>query len=109
MPVELVVDDPVELGVLLEEAFADEVFVDDEAVLELAAAFLGKAVLLPRPKPMAAASVPLPPMKIALLVSRLVMTNWPSVLSLAVTLALVGRSRLRALRRSATVSVPVDV
>ncbi len=70
---------------------------------------LARNVLLPTPKPMAAASLPLPPIKIALLVSLLVMTNLPWALSEAVTLALVGRFRLMAFRRSATVSVPVDV
>lgn len=107
------------LSELLLELLADELVelldgldeLDDaaeDAVEELAAA-LGRKVLWPAPKPMAAAAVPLPPMKIELLSSRLVMTSWPLALSDAVTLALVGRSTLMALRRSATVSVPVEV
>jgi len=39
----------------------------------------------------------------------LVMTSWSLVLTDATTCALVGRSMLRALIRSPTVSVPVDV
>lgn len=81
---------------------------DAEEAGEVEAAF-GKKVLLPTPKPIAAASLPLPPTKIALVSSRLVMTSWLPALIEAVTFALVGRSTLMALMRSPTVSVPVEV
>ena len=98
---------------VLFEVLADEPLVAladdcDEAAGEVEAAF-GKKVLLPTPKPIAAASLPLPPTKIALVSSRLVMTSWLPALIEAVTFALVGRSTLMALMRSPTVSVPVDV
>ena len=58
---------------------------------------------------MAAASVPLPTIRIGLDLFLLVVTSWPLPLSEAVTCALVGRSTLMASIRSPTVSVPVDV
>ncbi len=113
------------VGVLVELAFEvlwEEVFealvppedgpVDDFEEVEdvgWVEAALGRKVSLPTPKPIAAASLPLPPTKIALVVSLLVITSWPPALSDAVTFALVGRSTLMVLMRSAMVSVPVEV
>jgi hypothetical protein len=96
-----------ELLVPLEDEPADE-FEETEDVGEVEADF-GKKVLFPTAKPMAAASLPLPPTKIALVSSLLVITSWPLALSDAVTFALVGRSTLMVPMRSAIVSVPVDV
>jgi len=81
----------------------------DELEVDEGLAAVGRKVSLPTPKPIAAASAPLPPTKIELLSPRLVMTSWPLALSEAVTFALVGRSTLMALIRSPMVSVPVDV
>ncbi len=69
VPVEAVV----ELFVPLDDEFVADVEDPEEAVEALAA--LGRKVLLPTPKPIAAASLPLPPMKIELVSSLLVMTN----------------------------------
>ena len=96
-----------ELLVPLDEDFVDETDEVEDAE-EVEAAF-GRNALFPTAKPMAAASVPLPPMKIALVTSLLVITSWPLALSEAVTFALVGKSTLMALMRSPMVSVPVDV
>jgi len=110
--VELLADDPVELLVPVDEEPVDEF--EEVAELELPeelrdAAAVGTKVLFTTPKPMADASVPVPPIVIALVSFRLVMTNRPSLLSEAVTCALVGRSVLMAPIKSPTVSVPVDV
>lgn len=86
-------DAPDELGVLAASAFG----------------LAGKNVSCPTVKPIAAASLPLPPMKIASVEFLLVMTNWPLLFSDTVTFAFVGKSILMALIRSPTVSVPVDV
>jgi hypothetical protein len=70
---------------------------------------VGVKVLFVTPKPMALASVPLPLIVIVSVSFLLVITSWPVLLIVAVTCALVGRSTLRVLIRSATVSFPVDV
>ena len=89
------------------------VLADDNAVdepLEVAElGVVGWAELFLAPKPIAAASVPLPTTAIESLLFMLVMTNWPCALIEAVTCALVGRSMLMAFIISLTVSVPVDV
>ena len=110
---------PLELafGVFWDEVFEALVPLEDEPVDDFddaedgegLEAALGRKVLLPVPKPIAAASLPLPPTKIALVTSLLVITSWPPALIDAITFALVGRSTLMVLIRSATVSVPVDV
>jgi hypothetical protein len=92
-----------ELLVALEDEFEEA-----EDAGEVEAAF-GRKVLFPTAKPIAEESAPLPPMKIALVRSLLVITSWPLALSDAVTFALVGRSILMALIRSPMVSVPVEV
>lgn len=80
-----------------------------DAAEELAVGWVGEKTVLPVPKPIAAAAVPVPAIVMMSLVFLLVKTSSPLALSAAVTLALVGRSTLTALIRSATVSVPVDV
>lgn len=90
---------------------------DDELVpeleVELAELDFGGAggwkAALPTPKPIADASVPLPTTATESLSFLLVITSLPALLSEAVTCALVGRSRLIALIRLPTVSVPVEV
>lgn len=69
-------------------------------------AAVGVKLLLPVPKPSAAASLPLPSMVMMSVVFRAVMVRWPLALSDAVTNA---GPELMALMRSPTVSVPVDV
>jgi len=110
------VDDPVELVVVPDLASVELEAVDElDEPEELAEAeelvvdgSFGLKLSLPRPKPMAAASLPLPPTVIKLVSFLAVNTNWPLLLREAVTCALVGRSTLIALIKSATVSLPVD-
>ena len=78
-----------------------------QVLAALAEGKVGLKVLWPTPKPIAAASVPLPPTVIKLVSFLAVRTSWPRPLSDAVTCALVGRSTLMASIRSPTVSVPV--
>lgn len=117
------VDDPVALVLVpdlasvaeLEEAGECEEFEEpDELVEELdefevvADGSFGVKLSLPLPKPMAAAAVPVPLTVIKLVSFLAVRTSWPLLLREALTCALVGRSTLMALIRSATVSLPVD-
>ena len=111
--VELLLDD---VGVLeLCDPLDDELVLEPEVPCELEIVELefdgavGSKAELPTPKPMAAASVPLPTTAIESLSFLLVMTSLPELLSDALTCALVGRSRLIALIKSPTVSVPVEV
>ena len=108
---EPLVDDAVELPVVLdaEDEFEELEELEALAVPEaLAVGAVGANAVLPTPNPSEAGAVAVPPIVIVSLLSRLVMTSWPLALSEAVTFALVGRSTLRALIRSPTVSLPVD-
>ncbi len=97
-------DDVFEL--LVDDALFDDPVVVPDVVLD---GVVGCAELFLVPKPIAAASVPLPTTAIESLLFLLVMIRRPLLLSDAVTCALVGRSTLMALIRSPIVSVPVDV
>jgi hypothetical protein len=74
---ELLFDDPVELFELLDEEFVDEVEEVEEldAPEEPAAGAVGAKVLFLTPKPMTAASVPLPKIVIVSFSFRLVITS----------------------------------
>jgi len=120
VPLELLVDGPVALpdprdvlDPLAPAVEGPDVELAEAEVPEVAVELLGGSggwkALLPVPKPMAAASVPLPTIAMESLSFRLVITNLPCALSDAVTWALVGRSTLMALIRLPIVSLPVDV
>lgn len=91
--------------VLLELVAVDALVVLGEVEAGVEPAF-GVKLLLPVPKPSAAASLPLPSTVMMSLVSRDVMVRWPLALSDATTNA---GPELMALMRSPIVSVPVEV
>ena len=86
------------------DALAPDELAPVDAV-EAAAGFFGVKLLLPVPKPSAAASMPVPSMVTMSLVFRAAMTSLPLPLIEAVTKA---GPELMALIRLATVSSPVD-
>ncbi len=104
-------DGPVELLVPLdEEPVAEFDELEELEVLEkLEEGLVGAKVSCPAPKPMAAASVPLPPTVTELVASLLAITRSPLLLSQAATFAWPATFALMALIRSPTVSVPVEV
>lgn len=109
--VEVVVLEAVlELLVLFDADPVDELEALEElAVLAgLADGGVGLKVVCPTPKPMADASVPVPPIVMNAVSFLPVITSWPRLFSDAVTCALVDRFTLRASIRSPTVSVPVE-
>ena len=104
--VEALVEDCAELLDAVDELEEPE---ELDALEALADGSFGLKVLLVTPKPIAAASMPLPPTVIKSVLFLAVSTNWPLPLSDAVTWALVGRSILSASIRSPIVSLPVEV